>query len=436
MIRPLAAFAAVAVLAACGHAGSDGKTADGHDVLGYVRMADLVKVHPLFSQLDGYDRALESFALASTVPQALAGGNGTSARERALEKQLDDASKRTKSLLDEKQRKYQAEENQAISAALRGGGGGARSAGQIAGTLDATAAQQSNAAAAGAQRDFDAYRLSLEKSDNAEAVAAERALADRADRTYRAKAEELQSRESSLSLRLANEDAAERLSLHTKLSSLAMDDSAREDAQKSLNALDKKEAVAVGAQRSADSATLAALQKTLKAGVQSDMAARESSIRSRTIALLDARRKALGARVGAAPELPATADAGPAANPNISPALRARIEALHKDYQQRFQNDAKTTVADFTRTREDLARRYASLQGVDLDAQRGAGNQIGALQKKRDDLYSQMTAQISREVQLVAQQRGVTVVVTDPIAPVAGVDLTSDAAKDIESLHQ
>jgi hypothetical protein len=30
----------------------------------------------------------------------------------------------------------------------------------------------------------------------------------------------------------------------------------------------------------------------------------------------------------------------------------------------------------------------------------------------------------------------VTVVVTDPIAPVAGVDLTSDAAKDIESLHQ
>ncbi len=123
-------------------------------------------------------------------------------------------------------------------------------------------------------------------------------------------------------------------------------------------------------------------------------------------------------------------------NPNLPPALRARIQQLHQDYQKRFQDDAKTTIADFTKTRADLSRRYAQLHGVDAAGQAGAQAQILSLRKKRSDLYDQITAQIDREVRLIAQQRGVSVVLSNVVAPVNGVDLTPDALKDIESLHE
>ena len=47
-----------------------------------------------------------------------------------------------------------------------------------------------------------------------------------------------------------------------------------------------------------------------------------------------------------------------------------------------------------------------------------------------------MVAQIDREVRLIAQQRGISVVLTNVVAPAGGVDLTPDALKDIESLHE
>jgi hypothetical protein len=58
------------------------------------------------------------------------------------------------------------------------------------------------------------------------------------------------------------------------------------------------------------------------------------------------------------------------------------------------------------------------------------------LQRQRGDLYNQMVAQIGREVKVVAQQRGINVVVSEIVAPAGGVDLTTDAEKDIESLHE
>jgi hypothetical protein len=123
-------------------------------------------------------------------------------------------------------------------------------------------------------------------------------------------------------------------------------------------------------------------------------------------------------------------------NPNLPPALRQRIEQLHNDYVKRFQSDAQTTIADFNKTRDDLSRRYAQLQGVDTNAQASANAQIATLRKKRQDLYQQMTGQIEREVRVIAQQRGISVVLTDVVAPAGGVDLTPDAMKDIESLHE
>jgi hypothetical protein len=46
-----------------------------------------------------------------------------------------------------------------------------------------------------------------------------------------------------------------------------------------------------------------------------------------------------------------------------------------------------------------------------------------------------MIAQIDREVKTLAQARGISAVVAG-IAPAGGVDLTADAMKDIETLHE
>ena len=116
--------------------------------------------------------------------------------------------------------------------------------------------------------------------------------------------------------------------------------------------------------------------------------------------------------------------------------MKAKLLALHKQYQDEFQKDADQTVKAFYKTKEDLGRRFAELHGVDAGAQGDVQREIGGLQKQRDELYDQMVAQIGREVRVVAQRHAVSVVFSEIVAPVGGVDLTDDTAKDLESLHE
>ena len=444
--RIAASSVALAALAACAHgtASAPNPAASGPGTVGYVRMEELVRKHPLYEQLARYESSIAAFDLTSTAPRAAAADPQLAQRERDLAKQLDDAANRTTALLNEKQKQYQAQEAQAINAALQGAGRGGPSAAQISGAVTSTAQQQQGNVSAQAARDLERYRGTLQKQDRAQLVAAQKAFADRADRTYRAKAEDLQAKESALSLKMSTEDAPQRLALRTKLSSLALDDAAREDAQKQLTALDRREADALGAQRNRDQQTLSALQGQLKDQVQQQINAQADLIRQRSMGSLAQRQQTLAKQFAPPPQLNGpviqlkNVNGKPISqvNPNLPPALRARIEQLHNDYQKRFQNDAKTTIADFTKTRADLSRRYAVLHGVDAGAQQGARSQIVTLRKKRDDLYVQITGQINREVALIAQQRHIPIVLTNVVAPAGGVDLTPDALKDIESLHE
>ncbi|HEY0383637.1 MAG TPA: hypothetical protein VGC72_15710 [Candidatus Elarobacter sp.] len=404
-------------------------------------MDDLVKKHPLYEQLARYDRSIEAFDLTSTAPQVAASDPHLADRERELQKQLNEAADRTRKLIDEKQKQYQAQESAAIAAAMRGAGAGGPSAAQIAGSVNATAQQQQRGVAVQAQRDLNAYRSTLQKQDGAQVAAAQKALSDRADRTYRAKADELQSKESALSLKMASEDAPQRLALRTKLTSLALDDAAREDAQKQLTAIDRKEADALAALRNRDQQTLVALQAQLKDQVQSELTAQVAAIRKRSEGSLAQRQQTLSRQVSnlGGPVVKTNVVNGRVqqqVSSNLPPALRGRIEQLHTDYQKRFAADAKTTIADFEKTRRDLGKRFAQLHGIDGASQQGAQAQIMSLRKKREDLYGEIIAQIDREVRLIAQQRGISVVLTNIIAPAGGVDLTPDALKDIESLHE
>ncbi len=406
----------------------------GGGTVGYVRMADLVKHHPLYSQLIGYDNSIQALNLRTVIPEVAKPDASILKAEAALQSELNAAAEHTRRLLAEKSQAYQAREQQAIALALRAPAGHTPSAAQIAQQIDRTAQHQSQSVAAQANRDFDTYRKTLVAQDNGELQAAQKTLADRAGRQFRAKQDELQAMESALSMAQANRDAPERLSLRTRLSRLALDDTQRDAVRSQLAALDRSESDALAALKNRDSQTLATLAAQLRGDVQREMQAKAAEIHGRSVAKLNLREQDIRQEFGAPPTAALPAAAASAAN--LSPQLRTTIKALHDNYQKQFDGDAKSTIADFARTRDDLRRRYEQLRGIDASAQSSAAAQIASLTKKRADLYGQMVAQIGREVRLLAQARGISVVVTDPVANAGGVDLTSDAMKDLESLHE
>jgi hypothetical protein len=410
-------------------------TASGSGSVGYVRMTDLVKHHPLYSQLTGYDESIAALNLQTVVPQVAKPDAAIARAEAALQSELNAAAEHTRRLIAQKSAAYQAREQQAIALALRAPAGQAPSAAQIVQEINRNAQRQSVSVSAQAKRDFETYRKTLVAQDTGELRAAQKTLADRAQRQFRAKADELQAKESALSLAQANRDAATRLSLRTRLSSLALDDTQREDVRNQIAALDRREGDALAAMKNLDAQTLAAFGALLRAGVQRDTQAKANEIHGRSVAKLNSRGADIRKQFAGGP-LAATTLPAPSKAANLSPQLRSTIKALHDNYQAQFSTDAKSTIDDFKRTREDLSRRYAQLRGIDASAQSGAAAQIASLSKKRADLYGQMVAQIGREVRLLAQARGISVVITDPVANAGGVDLTSDAMKDIEGLHE
>jgi hypothetical protein len=434
------ALVALWALAACAKTATPGTTPSAGGPIGYVRMDDVIKHHPLYAQLAQYDQNIDALSLGGTVPHALAGAE-VKKQQAAIAKELQDAANRTKAVLDQKQKQYQDREAQAIRQALKASGVTAPGAGMVATQVAQTAGVQSADAARGAQRNFVAYQRALSAQNQNELSAMQRTVTDKANRTYRAEQDALQAKEAALTGDLATKDAAERLALKTRLSSLALDDAGRQEARTKLDALDRAEADAVAALKNRDAQTLAALQTKLRAQVQTEMKAQAATINARALAKLQSRESDLR-RQFAAPQtsLGGTATAGAAGKPavaqNLPPALRDRIAHLHADYQKQFTADAQATIDDFQKTRLDLSRRYAALGGADAAAGADARGQIASLQHRRDELYDQMVEQIKREATTMAHERGLAVVISSPVAEIRGVDLTDDVAKDVETLHE
>jgi hypothetical protein len=403
-------------------------------------MKDLVAKHPLFGQLSKYDQNIAALQLKSLGgPQVAANGAGIQKEEAALQRELEQAADRTRALLKEKQTEYQDRENAAIKAALAVAGAPAPpGAGAIAGQIQATSNEQAQQVAQAAQTNLEVFRKETIGQDNAAVDALRKSLAERADRTYRAKAEELREKESQFALSAARANAPTRLSLRTRLSNLPLDDASRKDITDQLEALDRKEADALAAMRNRDQATLAALQAQLRVQTTTEYTKEVASIHQRTNAKLADRatqtRSQLVQQLGG--PVAGNQTSVSARAPALSAETKAKLLALHKKYQSDFQRDADETVKAFYKTKDDLSRRFAQLRGVNVGAQGDVQQQIDALQKQRDELYGEIVAQIGREVKLVAERRAVGVVFSDVLAPAGGIDLTADAEKDIESLHE
>jgi hypothetical protein len=440
-LRATIAALGFAALSACAHqtttVSNDSAPPASDGRVGYVRMEELVKAHPLYSQLARLDEDMQALQLRSVGTEIARSGADIEKEEHQLQAELDAAADRTKKALTDKQAEYAKREQAAINAALGATAGGLGPGGAaIASGVNAEARVQARTAANVAQHNFEVYRKQLIDQDEAAVRSLDVALGERAARTYRTRAEELQKNESDFALQQASDDAPDRLSLRAKLSNLALDDSSRADVRKQLDALDQKEADALAAMKNRDQATLADFQAKLHDQVRSELNAQVAEMRKRTIAKIgereDQTRKQLIAQLG----LPPLGAAGGTGAAGLSPDMRAKLEALHRKFQSDFNKDASQTVAQFAKTRADLTRRFQQLAGADSDAQAGANKQLGALQKQRGELYDEMVSQIGREVKVIAKQRGIDVVVSDVVAPAGGVDLTADAEKDVESLHE
>lgn len=402
--------------------------------IGYVRMQELMKVHPLYPQLAQTERSMEALNLRALGPESAKTGSDLSKQDAQLQNELSQASLRTKKLLDQKQNEYRQQEGAAIAAALKAGGRAAP-AQAIGSSVSATAQQQAMQVNASMNRDLQAYQRALSQQDRAQAEAFARSISARADRQYRAKANELSQKESNFSLELASKDAPERLQLRTQLANLALDDTTREEVRKKVASLDRAEADQVAAMRNRDQQTLAQLRTQLQASSKREIEAGVAKIHAENQQKMVARANA-ARPANLAPAQVTIPGQVAAGGQNLPPDLKDKIDALHKEYQEKFNAEAKTTIEQFNKTREELKKRYDTLHGIDSAAQASTHKELATLQAQHDKLYAQIVEQINREVRVVAQNHGVTTVISDVAGPGDGVDLTPAAKKEIESLHE
>lgn len=398
--------------------------------VGYVRMDDVVKSHPLYGQLAQIDNNIDALGLRALAPAVPLTGAELTRQTNELNQQLENARQRANKVLQQKQGEYAQREQAAIRAAIVAAGEDPGAApGQ---SISNTAAQQAASVSAQANSDFQQYQQSVIAQDRTAVGALEQQLSARAERQYRAKSDELSAKESQVSLELSTKNSGQRLALRTKLNNLALDDATRAQTKAQLSALDRQEAQAIAAMRARDAATLAAYQRQLRAQTQAEIGRQAQSIHAQTNAKLKARQSTLGSQVNA--QIGALGAAAPGAR--LSPGTQAKIAQIDKQYKAQFAADVKKTIAEFNTTRSDLDLRFQTLRGVNSASAGSVSKQLGELHKQRDQLYNQIVAQIKREIKTIASQRGLTIVFDTPVAPAGGIDLTADVQKDVESLHE
>lgn len=443
----MSACAAALFVTGCGKTAtspsSTGTPSRGLAAIGYVRMDDLLKKHPLYPELTRLDddvQAMQFKRFAATSGAPSLPPDQIKKEQAAISREFAAAADQAKAALKAKQDEYAQREAQAIREALGSAGASAGSSGGagVGAAVNSEYRAQAESVSAGAQKSLEAYKRQLLAHDDAALHAVQNSLNASAARTYRTEAERLQKSEADYALGQAQADASERVALNAKLSNLVLEDAAREDARKQLTALDRKESDGLADLKNRDSATLAVLQKQLGDRTRAELRRQAGIMGAQTQAKINKReldvRQQIIAQMGSLPV--ASAGGGAMIPTNVSPAIREKLNALHKKYQDEFTKDAKVTITQFEKTRTELQKRMALLGGVDVNAQAGSSQQLDALEKQRRDLYDQMISQIQREVKIIAARRGVGVVLSDVMAPAGGVDLTDDAEKDIESLHE
>jgi hypothetical protein len=400
--------------------------------IGYVRVDEVLKKHPLYTQLSQLQDAIDALGLQSLGPGAVPRTQAQiSQQTQELNRELTQAQSRANAILRQKQQDYQQREQAAIRAALAAAGAGTNGT-QPVQQMQNVSAQQAQQVASQANADYQAYQRSVIAQDNAAIMQLQKQLNARAAQAYRQRATQLQEQESQLSLELSQQDAAKRLDLRMKLNNLAMPDAQRKQYRDQLAAIDQRESAVVDQQRKRDQQTLVAYQKQLRDQTQAQLTAQAQKIHAQTRAKLAQRHNEVSQQVASTLQ-----GLQPAAIPsNVPAATRDKLAQIDKEYKSQFQADAQKTIQQYQQTKAQLDAQYAALQGASGVATGAAGKQMTDLQRQRDELYKKMVEQIKRDAGQVAAKRGLQVVFMNIEAAGGGIDLTNDVEKDIESLHQ
>lgn len=422
-VNRAAALAAAICLSACGvnvHSSSIRGT-------GYIRLDDVVKRHPLYSQLTQLDDAIAAINLQHAGPSVPLGAKQIAVQTAQLNRELHAAQDRANKILAQKQQDYTRREQQAVQAALNAAGihgSGASSAQQ----MSSESAAQAQQAASAANADFQAYQQNVIAADNAATSSIANQLQAQAAAKYRAKAEQLQQNETDLSLKLTQQDASARLAVKMRLSNLAMDPAARKQAESQLDALNAKEAAQLGALRSQDTATLRAYHAQLDAQTRDSIRSQVGAISAQTRSKLEEHRNEVSTQLRSL---------GPAPPPaNVPPNVAAEIDRIHKQYVAQFQADAGKTIGEYNATKADLDRQFAALHGADVGATGAAAAELDSLQRRRADLYRQIVAQVEADATRIAKNEGMSIVFINVWAAAGGYDMTDQVIKDVESQHE
>jgi hypothetical protein len=418
------------VLAACAHQprASDASVRG----IGYVRVADVLKVHPLYLQLSQLESAIDALNLkGATVAGSVPTGQQIAAETKTLDAELIRAQSRANAILRQKQANYAQREQAAIRAAIDAASAGTNGT-QPAQQMQNVSAAQARAVTAQANQDFANYQKAVVAQDTAAVRAIDKQIEGRAAQEYAQKATQLQEGESQISLELSQRDAGKRLQIQTKLNNLAMDDATRNALRAQLQATNEQEAQAVDALRARDQRTLAAYRRQLNRSVAAQINTQTAAIHQQTRAKLEARRNEVSRQV--ASQLGGIA---PAPIPkNLPAATRQKIAAIDRRFRTQFQADAQTTIAQYQAEKADLDARYAQIQGLSNAAAGPASAQLAQLQRERDGLYQKMVEQIKQDAGTVAARQGLQVVFANVAAAPGGIDLTKDVEKEIEGQTQ
>ncbi len=392
--------------------------------IAYVRMDAVVPHDPLYSQLSHIDDAIAMVGLQAAGPRVPHSAVEIAQEDVRLRAEITAAGQRTQRIVTQTQQEYAARERAAVSAALTAAG--VRGS-DVAAAMGQVSTQQMQAAQVQAGRDYMAYQQSVVQESNSTAGSLVRQMQSEATQKLQAKASQEQQTETDLSLRLSQQDAAKRLAIQTKLSMLALDDATRRQLQSELSQINNRETAILSAQRAADQRAFAAYRAQVMAQTNAAVRAQLSQIQSETQAKLVGRRNAVGAQLRSL---------APAPTASIAPATQAKIRAIEQQFQQQYQNDVQSVLAEYAETRDALIAQDAALHGADAAANNAASQETTLLQGQRQALYGQIVSHIQREAERIAKEQGFKVVFSDVTASAGGYDMTNELINDIESEHE
>jgi hypothetical protein len=355
---------------------------------GFVDLSKALAAHPLQAVLAGYDRGIAALRSTRSLPGLAEPAARAQNEAAALQRDANLARSRVAEIAARDAGQDQAREREALASVL--------------------------ASHNAADTEMAAYRNELARGTAANLAAYEESIAQRNERALAARQQQLREQELTLAFKLARQHGGQRFILTLKLRELHLDKERRERLEAELSALNRSESNAVAMMRRTNTAILEGYRADLQrdaAGANARMAAQ---LRSTAAANLTLRLQVLQAEARTAAMLP-----------NLPMALTSFAASY------RSQSDAAVIVNGLRTSSQKLSQHFTQLGEAARRSQRETEAQIGTLKANRDSLYRSMIAQIKRDAERLARERGLTGVVVAGTRPNDSVDLTAAVESEL-----